>query len=170
MNSFFSTYQSPVGLLEIQASDQGLQTILYKDQPDPTTQINHSDAESNPLIEECKQQLTAYFEGKLRQFDLPFTLSGTSFQEQVWNQLLTVKYGSTLSYLQIAQKINRVKAIRAVGTANGQNKLSILVPCHRIIGTNGALTGYSGGLWRKKWLLEHEAKHRYGLRGMFDEI
>ncbi len=103
-------------------------------------------------------QLKAYFAGELCQFDLPLKLSGTVFQKTVWQQLTTIPYGETVSYKSIAEHIYAPKAVRAVGLANGKNPISIIVPCHRVIGANGKLTGYGGGLHRKQWLLTHEAR------------
>ncbi|MBD0368698.1 MAG: methylated-DNA--[protein]-cysteine S-methyltransferase, partial [Flavisolibacter sp.] len=118
----------------------------------------------HPVLKTVLQQLQEYFEGKRKIFDLPLQQQGTEFQQRVWNQLLQVPFGKTISYLELARKIGDVKAIRAVGTANGKNNLAIVVPCHRVIGTNTRLTGYAGGLWRKQWLLEHEAKYETGVQ------
>lgn len=115
-------------------------------------------AGAHPLLEEVRHQLDAYFAGDLRCFDLPLDLEGTPFQRQVWQQLLSVGYGQTASYQDIAYAIDNPNAVRAVGAANGRNPVAIIVPCHRIIGSGGRakLTGYGGGLWRKEWLLRHE--------------
>ena len=101
-------------------------------------------------------QLKDYFEGKRNHFDFPLNPEGTPFQQKVWSALLEIPFGKTVSYLELSKKLGDVKAIRAVASANGKNPLWIVVPCHRVIGTDGSLTGYAGGLWRKKWLLEHE--------------
>lgn len=113
---------------------------------------------NNCVIQNVITQLNEYFLGTLTTFDLPLLPQGTTFQKIVWDELVKIPYGKTTSYLKIAQQINNVKAIRAVGTSNGKNPIAIVIPCHRVIGTNGTLTGYAGGLWRKKWLLEHEHK------------
>lgn len=110
----------------------------------------------NGLTEQTKRQLMEYFSGKRKAFDLPLAITGTGFQKKVWEELRHIPYGKTLSYLGLSRQIGNVKAIRAVGHANGQNPLAIIIPCHRVIGSDGSLTGYAGGLWRKKWLLEHE--------------
>jgi methylated-DNA-[protein]-cysteine S-methyltransferase len=112
-------------------------------------------------------QLDEYFEGSRKDFDFPFRQKGTPFQLGVWDELLNIPYGKTISYLQLSQRLGNVKAIRAVGTANGRNNLPIVVPCHRVIGSNGSLTGYGGGLWRKQWLLEHENKYAHGVALLF---
>lgn len=116
---------------------------------------------------ECERQLTAYFEGERKAFDLPFQQEGSAFQQQVWAELLHIPFGRTISYMELSKRIKNVKAIRAVGTANGSNAISIVVPCHRVIGSNGNLTGYSGDLWRKKWLLDHEGKFANGIQTLF---
>jgi methylated-DNA-[protein]-cysteine S-methyltransferase len=107
-------------------------------------------------LAECFSQLDEYFKGERREFTFPYILEGTIFQKNVWNALTGILYVNTGSYKDIAVSIGNEKAIRAVGSANGRNKLSIVIPCHRIIGSNGKLTGYAGGLWRKEWLLQHE--------------
>jgi len=109
-------------------------------------------------LQQCQQQLEAYFEGELHTFDLPLSPQGTVFQKRVWEELKLIPIGKTSTYLRVAQQLGDRKAIRAVGTANGRNPISIIVPCHRVIGSDGSLTGYAGGLWRKRWLLEHEQK------------
>jgi methylated-DNA-[protein]-cysteine S-methyltransferase len=108
------------------------------------------------FVEAAIQQMTEYFLGARRAFDLPLALQGTSFQRQVWGQLLAVPYGKITTYQEIADAIGRPQAVRAVGAANARNPISIIVPCHRVIGSNGSLTGYGGGIWRKEWLLKHE--------------
>ena len=106
-----------------------------------------------------KEQVEEYFSGKRQQFDLPLVFSGTAFQQSVWNALKDIPYGSTRTYMQQAKVLGDEKAIRAVARANGENCLAIIIPCHRVVGADGSLTGYAGGLRAKKWLLEHEAKH-----------
>lgn len=105
---------------------------------------------------ECVKQLKEYFEGKRKLFEFPIVQPGTVFQQRVWKQLLEIPFGETLSYLDLSKKLGDVKAIRAVGAANGKNNIAIVVPCHRVIGSNNKLVGYAGGLWRKEWLLKHE--------------
>ena len=107
-------------------------------------------------LKEAVLQLQEYFNGKRTEFSLQINPSGTDFQLKVWQELLNIPYGKTYSYLELSKKLGDVKAIRAVASANGKNPLWIVIPCHRVIGTDGSLTGYAGGLWRKKWLLEHE--------------
>lgn len=111
---------------------------------------------------EAKKQLEEYFSGKRKIFDLPLKQEGTGFQQKVWNELCNIPFGETISYHELSKRIGDVKAIRAAGTANGKNKLSIVVPCHRVIGSDGSLTGYEGGLHRKQWLLRHEGSWPIG--------
>jgi len=107
-------------------------------------------------LDAVRKQIDGYFAGRRTVFDLPLDLRGTDFQRRVWKQLLTVPFGQTATYLDIALALGNPQAVRAVGAANGQNPVSVIVPCHRIIASNGKLTGYGGGLWRKEWLLRHE--------------
>ncbi|RLQ94295.1 methylated-DNA--[protein]-cysteine S-methyltransferase [Falsibacillus albus] len=148
-------YQSPIGMLEIIGDDEGVISILFtEDEKSPL----EPDFSSPVPVKECYDQLDEYFQGKRSTFTFTIKFKGTPFQESVWRALTEIPFGETWSYKELAQFIGNEKAIRAVGTTNGKNLLSIVVPCHRVIGSNGKLTGYSGGLWRKKWLLEHEAK------------
>jgi methylated-DNA-[protein]-cysteine S-methyltransferase len=147
-------YQSQVGLLKIIGTELAIQRIEFVD-----TQPDHNPTESGqlpPVISACIAQLEAYFRGQLQQFSLPLAPHGTEFQQSVWHELVNIPFGQTISYLEIARRIGNEKAIRAVGAANGQNPIVIVIPCHRVIGSNGQLTGYGGGLWRKAWLLNHE--------------
>lgn len=114
--------------------------------------------ELSPAIQIAVQQLDEYFKGQRQVFDLPLQPLGTDFQLQVWQYLQQITYGETISYLQLAKRMQNPLAIRAIAAANGKNNLWIVVPCHRVIGTDGSLTGYAGGLWRKQWLLQHEAQ------------
>lgn len=120
-----------------------------------------------PLIIQCIEQLIQYFHGERRVFELPVNQEGTAFQKEVWNLLMAIPYGKTISYLDLAKKTGDPKATRAVANANGKNNIAIIVPCHRVIGSNRDLVGYAGGLWRKKWLLEHEMKVAYGVQTLF---
>lgn len=146
---YYSYYTSPVGLIELGATPTALVTLYFVEEPRYTSS-------ASPLLATVSQQLAEYFAGTRRTFALPLDFVGTVFQRQVWQQLLCVPYGQTLSYQEIANALGNPKAVRAVGAANGQNPISIIAPCHRIIGSNGNLTGYGGGLWRKEWLLRHE--------------
>lgn len=149
-NSLTAYYQSPVGLLEIKVAGDFVASISFVDE-------QQSNADSYPLLERVIEQLEQYFNGERKVFDIPLKQYGTDFQQRVWNELLNIPFGKTISYLQLSKKLGDVKAIRAVGTTNGKNSLAIVVPCHRVIGSDGSLTGYAGGLWRKQWLLDHES-------------
>jgi methylated-DNA-[protein]-cysteine S-methyltransferase len=143
---------SPVGAIEISGDEDFVSTVSFVD-------AIKSDTEHLPrVIRDCRRQLEEYFAGTRKEFILLLSQSGTDFQRQVWTELCHIPYGKTISYLQLAEKIGDVKSIRAVGTANGKNELAIIVPCHRVIGSNGTLVGYAGGLERKKWLLDFESR------------
>lgn len=148
---------TPLGLASITGDETGIYAVSCLNEAGP------AETSGTPLtepIQRCMEQLTDYFEGRRQVFDLPLKPQGTEFQQRVWQALLSVPFGQTLSYLTLARHLGDEKAIRAVGLANGRNPIWILIPCHRIIGSNGELTGYAGGLWRKKWLLEHERGSR----------
>lgn len=145
--------ESPCGILEVSAEQQVITSILFVDQ------FVSSAPHQNQLLLEAKHQLEAYFEGRLNTFDLPYELKGTPFQQLVWQALASIPYGVTISYSELAEQIKNPKAVRAVGAANGKNPLSIIIPCHRVIGKNNTLTGYAGGLNRKQFLLNLEHEH-----------
>ena len=141
--------KTPLGIAKIIGNEDGISVILISDEGEITTNI--------PLIlQEAVSQLNEYFEGKRTEFTLKLNPKGTDFQQKFWQGILEIPFGKTISYLDLSKILGDVKAIRAVASANGKNPLWIVVPCHRVIGTDGSLTGYAGGLWRKKWLLEHE--------------
>ena len=162
-------YQSPVGILKIKAHQGCINEILFMDEPTEQDSADEEIIESADLtaLTKCRQQLDEYFLGKRKTFDFPIKQEGTLFQEKVWNELINIPYGKTISYRQLSEMIGNAKSIRAVGTANGRNNLPIVVPCHRVIGSDGSLTGYGGGLWRKNWLLEHENKFGNGVVSLF---
>lgn len=141
---------TPLGLTEIQGDENGISKIYIRDEDVKITSKIPSE------LKEAVIQLQEYFEGKRTHFTFLLHPSGTEFQKKVWQELLNIPFGKTCSYLELSKKLGDVKAIRAVAAANGKNPLWIVVPCHRVIGSDGSLTGYAGGLWRKKWLLEHE--------------
>ena len=152
MNSIFISYvESHIGTIEIKADEQSILSVQFKD----TNKVETSFSE-NEISKNGKQQLSEYFASERKEFELPLKLSGTDFQNKVWTELQVIPYGKTISYLQLAKNLGDPKCIRAAGTANGKNPFAIVVPCHRVIGSNGDLIGYAGGLWRKQWLLEHE--------------
>lgn len=146
--------KSPLGFTKISGDEDGISAISILNSEEKVTDIIPIE------LEDCVHQLNEYFEGKRTQFDLALNPEGTDFQKRVWDALQTIPYGKTCSYLELAQQLGDVKAIRAVANANGKNPLWIVVPCHRVIGSDGSLTGYTGGLYRKKWLLEHESPYK----------
>ena len=145
-------HQTPAGLARITEEDNFITSIAILDD-----KFEIKPAES-PLLKLTVEQLDEYFAGDRKVFDLPIRQSGTEFQQKVWEQLLKIEYGTTISYLQQSKLMKNPLGIRAIAAANGKNSLWIVVPCHRVIGSNGSLTGYAGGLWRKQWLLAHEAR------------
>ena len=146
--------KSPLGFTKIVGDDDGIASISILDSEEKETDIIPIE------LEDCVRQLNEYFEGIRTQFDLQLNPEGTEFQKNVWHLLQTIPYGKTISYLQLSQQLGDVKAIRAVANANGRNPLWIVIPCHRVIGSDGSLTGYAGGLHRKQWLLEHESPYK----------
>ena len=158
--AYFTTIpQSPVGRLLLTANCKALTGLyFYKNDSSYITRkrSHHVEKVDLALFKEIKAQLEAYFEGQLKEFDIPMKFEGTDFQKKVWNELLTIPFGKTASYLDIAKQIGNAGAVRAVGLTNGKNPISIICPCHRVIGSSGKLTGYGGGLDNKEWLLKHE--------------
>ncbi|APY11065.1 cysteine methyltransferase [Seonamhaeicola sp. S2-3] len=146
--------KSPLGFTKITGDDEGIQSVTVLNSEEKITDIIPIE------LEDCVIQLQEYFEGSRKQFQLKLNLQGTNFQKKVWEQLKQIPYGKTLSYLELSKQLGDIKAIRAVANANGKNPIWIIIPCHRIIGSNGSLTGYAGGLHRKKWLLEHESPYK----------
>lgn len=160
---FSKQIPSPVGMLKLVGSERGLAAILWGSEVAAHTRFHSAvDQPLYPLLMETETQLADYFTGKRHVFSLPLDVSGTLFQQEVWWALLSIPYGETRSYAEIARQIERPKAVRAVGAANGMNPLSIVVPCHRVIGSNGKLTGFAGGLTSKAFLLNLEARYRQG--------
>ncbi|WP_213980222.1 methylated-DNA--[protein]-cysteine S-methyltransferase [Sphingomonas sp. dw_22] len=159
MTFSYKTMASPVGTLKLVASAQGLSAILWENDDPARVRLGPlvEDA-AHPILVETERQLGAYFAGTLTAFTVPLDFHGTAFQKQVWAALLAIPYGETRSYAEIARAIGRPAAFRAVGAANGRNPISIIAPCHRVIGTNGALTGFAGGLEAKELLLGIESR------------
>ena len=148
---------SPVGTLTLVASDHGLAAVLWENDRPRRVRLNlEAEENGHPVLVEAERQLAEYFAGRRQQFTLKLDVAGTHFQRQVWNALLTIPFGETRSYRQIANQIGNPRAVRAVGAANGRNPLSIVAPCHRVIGSSGALTGFAGGLDVKARLLALE--------------
>ena len=141
--------KTPLGMATIKGDENGIAIISIADEGEISKVIP-------PVLQNAVTQLQDYFDGQRTHFDFQLNPAGTEFQQKVWKGLCEIPFGKTMSYLELAKQLGDVKAIRAVASANGKNPLWIVVPCHRVIGTDGSLTGYAGGLWRKKWLLEHE--------------
>ena len=161
MNDAFdiSYYESPLGLIQIKSINQKICSVLFVEKETEPFTIDTT------LNKECIKQLKEYFAGTRLIFDLPIFQVGTDFQQLVWSELLKIPYGTILSYGQLARKIGDIKSVRAVGTTNGKNKIAIIVPCHRVIGSDGSMTGYAGEIWRKEWLLKHEVEHSGPIEG-----
>lgn len=145
--------KTPLGVAHISGDSNGIQGVSITENEDPNKPIPDS-------LRSCAQQLTEYFEGSRRNFDLKLNPQGTGFQKKVWNILKEIPYGKTITYADLSIKLGDPKTIRAAASANGKNPLWIVIPCHRVIGSDGSLVGYAGGLARKKWLLEHESEFK----------
>ena len=148
---YHDSFETPIGFIHVEANDSGICSIDFHDLPEV-------EANASLLTNAAIKQLSVYFAGEIQEFSVPLAPNGTTFELEVWNELSKVPYGETCSYLDIANRMNNPKAIRAVGRANGANPIAIVIPCHRVVGADGSLVGYSGGLWRKRWLLDHEAR------------
>ena len=160
MATWSKTVDSPIGTLKLTSDEHHLKSISFD------VEISGEPAEFPEVLDQAQKQLQEYFSGTRLQFDLPLDPDGTAFQQKVWKQLSEVPYGRTMSYIEIARALNSESSSRAVGMANGRNPIPVIIPCHRIIGHNGKLTGYAGGLERKKWLLLHE-QHNSGNNHLF---
>ena len=143
-------YKTPIGIARIIGDDDGISSITVVDS------VMETSTKIPECLQDCVLQLEEYFQKKRTTFNLKLNPQGTEFQKEVWKALGQIKYGETKSYLKQSEEMGDVKAIRAVASANGKNPIWIVIPCHRVIGSDGSLTGYSGGIWRKRWLLEHE--------------
>ncbi|HBV40571.1 MAG TPA: glycosyltransferase [Erwinia sp.] len=165
MSHFYTLMPSPVGTLKLIASDKGLAAVLWENEDPRRYRLPDMLQEgSHPVLLETKRQLTEYFAGKRQQFVLPLDFVGTAFQKKVWAALVAIPFGETRSYRDIACEIGHPAAVRAVGAANGRNPVSIIAPCHRVIGANGKLTGFAGGLEVKAFLLKLETTDNFQLR------
>ncbi len=153
--NYSATMESPIGPLLLTCSDTGLTSLQMGARAERE--------QDHPLLQQARLQLGEYFAGERTEFELPLEPQGTEFQRAVWNQLCAIPFAETASYGQVAARVGRPKASRAVGAANGANPIAIIVPCHRVIGADGSLTGFGGGLQRKQWLLQHEREVAAGL-------
>ncbi len=145
--------ETPLGTLHILATKHGISHIQFSSEYKPP-----AIAGANAVIEQCIHELREYFDGTRTEFSLSLAPGGTPFEEKVWKTLIHIPYGTTCSYLDVANRMNNRKAVRAIGRANGANPVAIVIPCHRVVGADGSLVGYAGELWRKRWLLDHEAR------------
>ena len=147
-------YKSPIGTIKITGNNKGIQSVVFIEE------TIESSEKIPEFFKPCLLQLQEYFIGVRKDFNLKLHPNGTDFQYSVWEELKKIPYGKTRSYMEQTKALGNLKAIRAVASANGKNPISIIIPCHRVIGSDGSLTGYAGGIWRKKWLLEHENPNR----------
>ena len=154
------SFNSPLGFLILGSDGKSIKEISF-------SEIDLQEQNSCEVLEKCREQLENYFSGKSLAFDLPLSPNGTEFQQRVWAELLKIPYGETITYMDMAVRLGDPKCIRAVGTANGKNPIAIIIPCHRVIGAGNKLTGYAGGIWRKKILLEIEMKYNPTKRTLF---
>jgi methylated-DNA-[protein]-cysteine S-methyltransferase len=165
MEVFKTYYHSPVGILRVSCTDKYITEVHFLN--NPADIVYEIPGNAPAVLRQCIDELIAYFQGQLKAFTVPIQQEGTSFQQKVWGELLNIPYGKTISYMDMAKRLGDPKVIRAAASANGQNSIAIIVPCHRVIGANSSLVGYGGGLWRKKILLELEAKHTYGVQTLW---
>ena len=165
MNELYYTYyQSPIGMIKIGGTETYIAEVTFIDKQE---QIVHGEPGISDVIHQCTEQLIEFFSGKRKDFQVPVQQKGTVFQQKVWSELLSIPFGKTMSYLDLSRTVGDEKAIRAVAATNGRNKIGIIIPCHRVIGSDKSLTGYAGGLWRKKWLLQHEFRITNGVQTLF---
>lgn len=159
----YTYYKSPVGTLKIGGTLNYISEVSFIDNQNEYLYPH----DNHPLLNECVEELIEYFNGKRLSFDIPVYQKGTEFQTKVWSELLNINFGKTISYMTLAKRLGNPDCIRAAAASNGKNKICIIVPCHRVIGSNQQLVGFAGGLWRKSWLLEHENKIAYGVQTLF---
>jgi methylated-DNA-[protein]-cysteine S-methyltransferase len=158
MNTYYSFWRGPIGQVLLISDGEALTGVYLENQKYyPAIEKTWKEKDDLAIFHSAKEQLSGYFEGNRTEFDLEYRLVGTDFQREVWGQLSKIPFGETISYRELAGQIGRPKAVRAVGQANGRNPISIMIPCHRVVGMNGSLTGYGGGLTRKEFLLKHES-------------
>jgi methylated-DNA-[protein]-cysteine S-methyltransferase len=154
-NILYDVVQTPIDRLVVASDGSAIVGVwMANAEPDDVSWADRRGADS--LLDEARRQLVAYFAGRLRAFDLPLAPNGTEFQRRVWTELTKIPFGATISYARLARRVSNAAAVRAVGAANGRNPIPIIVPCHRVIGSDGSLTVFGGGLARKQWLLKHE--------------
>lgn len=166
MSEQFSTYyQSPLGLIHLSGTEEYITEISFIDTVQHPPAVNQSALPT--VILQAVEELIQYFQGQRLEFSFPMNQNGTEFQQRVWGELMHISFGKTISYLELSRRLGDTKAIRAAAAANGKNNIAVVVPCHRVIGSRNDLVGYAGGLWRKRWLLEHENKIANGVQMLF---
>lgn len=163
---FYTYYLSPIGKLRISGNEMHITEVHFMEEGAAINEIIPPQP-IPPLLHQCVAELTEYFNGNRKVFEIPVHHEGTAFQQSVWKELLNIDYGKTISYLQLSIQLGNPKAIRAAASTNGKNKIGIIVPCHRVIGAQRNLVGYAGGLSRKRWLLQHEARFTFGTQTLF---
>ena len=160
----YTYYESPLGLQKIGGTEHYIGEVTFVDNPD---QLTHGEPGITEIMHQCTEQLIEFFHGSRRNFELPVHQEGTDFQKRVWGELLEIPYGKTISYMDLAKRLGDPNVIRAAASTNGKNNIAIIVPCHRVIGSDRSLVGYAGGMWRKKWLLQLEFKIAHGVQTLF---
>ncbi len=161
---YIAYYASPLGNIRIGCNETCIIEVHFLNKDEA---LINADAEAPPVLQQCLDELIEYFQGRRKKFEVPVYQNGTFFQQRVWNELINIPFGKTISYLTLAKRLGDPKVIRAAASTNGKNNIAIIVPCHRVIGSNSDLVGYAGGLWRKKWLLDMETKITYGVQTLF---
>ncbi|MEP6748883.1 MAG: methylated-DNA--[protein]-cysteine S-methyltransferase [Bacteroidota bacterium] len=168
MQKNYSTYYtSPLGAIRINCNETCITQVHFLHKDEENTNGDRLQISAPPVLQQCVDQLIEYFQGQRKNFEVPVYQDGTDFQQRVWNELLNIPYGKTISYLTLSKRLGDPKAIRAAAATNGKNNIAIIVPCHRVIGSNNDMVGYGSGVWRKKWLLELEAKITWGVQTLF---
>ena len=160
---YYTYYQSPLGVIKIGGNDSVISEVLFVEEAD----YSQPGYQTTDLLAMCVEQLIEDFNGERLVFDVPVYQQGTPFQNRVWSELLNINYGKTISYMDLAKRLGDPKVIRAAASSNGKNNIYIIVPCHRVVGSNNSLVGYAGGLHRKKWLLQLEMKIANGVQTLF---
>ncbi len=156
-------YKSPIGVVKISGTAKYISEVIFLDSIDEPV----ASEDNHLLLNQCVEELIQYFNGNRLSFDIPVHQKGTEFQSRVWGELINIKYGKTVSYMDLAKRLGDPNCIRAAAGSNGKNQVCIIVPCHRVIGSNQSLVGYAGGLWRKRWLLNHENRVAHGVQTLF---
>lgn len=162
--TYYTYYESPIGLMKIGGTDNYISEISFIDN---AHQIIHGEPGVSEVMHQCTEQLIEFFQGRRRSFNIAVNQEGSVFDKKVWNEISTIEFGKTGSYLDIANQTSDVDALKLIAATITKNKLNLIVPCHRIIGTNKQLSGFNGGLQRKKWLLQHEFRTKNGIQSLF---